>query len=146
MYNTCNNIVVLVIATFSLLYDHVAMYSCVYVDPNTPTIQQLISQVRTEIAPKWYDLGVELLGKKYVKKLKVIGTDNKGNTEGCCTEMFNFWLQTDTKASWTKLVEALRSKSVQHDVLADEIEKKFVAGKLMTLFSCLYISFIYYSL
>jgi len=78
----------------------------------------------------WYDLGMELLGKEYVQKLDIIKTDNQGHTENCCTEMFKYWLQTDTKASWTKLVEALRSKAVQHNVKADELEKKFIAGKL----------------
>ena len=85
------------------------VYSCVYIDPNTLTIQQLISQARPEIAPKWYDLRVELLGEEYVKKLEVIETVCNGNTEHCSsfgsTQILNY------KASWTKLVEALRSKS-----------------------------------
>ena len=114
---------------------------CVYTDPNTPSLQQLINLVRLEIGPSWYDLGVELLGKKHVKKLDVIKSNNQTNIESCCTEMFKFWLQTDIKVSWTKLVGALRSKVLQYNVLADELEKKFISGKLLDMLFSFFVMF-----
>jgi len=65
---------------------------------------------------------------EHVDKLDVIRHNNPVDAEACCTEMFKFWLQEDTAASWTKLVRALRSPAVDQLVLADEIEKKFVTG------------------
>jgi len=100
----------------------------IYTDPNTPSLQQLINHVRPDVAPIWYDLGVELLDKQHANELDTINVNNPGDVQKCCTQMFNHWLRTDSKASWTKLVEALRSRAVQHDVLADDLEKKFVAG------------------
>ena len=68
------------------------------------------------------------MSRERVDKLGVIRHNNPGDAEACCTEMFKFWLQEDTMASWTKLVRALRSPAVDQLVLADEIEEVFVTG------------------
>jgi len=115
-----------------------SMYMCRKFSYNTlhavgfdvPTLKELNDHVRPKVAPKWYDLGVELLSMERVDKLDVIRHDNPGDAEACCTEMFKFWLQEDTMASWTKLVRALRSPAVDQIVLADEIEEVFVTGNV----------------
>ena len=67
-------------------------------------------------------------------KIDVINHNNPGNVENSCTEMFKIWLREDTEASWVKLVNALRAPSVGLHVLADEIERKFVYGRLLCIF------------
>ena len=96
-----------------------------HVGLDVPTLKEFNDHVRLKVALKWYDLGVELLS---IERVDIIKHDNPQDVEACCTEMFKFWLQEDTMASWTKLVRALRSTSVGQIVLADEIEKKFITG------------------
>ena len=82
--------------------------------------------VKIEVSPQWYDLGAQLLNAEQAKKLDVIRADHPGDSEKCCTAMFNFWLQVDTTASWDKLITALQH--IGHDVLAEKIRKITVKG------------------
>ena len=71
------------------------------------------------MSPNWYDLGVQLLNTEQAKKLKTIEANNPGNVEKCCTELFDYWLQVDTNASWDKLITALQR--IDYVVLAGRI-------------------------
>ena len=73
------------------------------------------------IAPHWSNLGVQLLEEKYANKLKIIQTDYPADAERCCTEMFNHWLNVDTKASWDKLIDAL--EQIGQNSLAEKIKE-----------------------
>ena len=63
---------------------------------------------------KWYDLGLSL--GLLDPKLKTIEGDYPRDSDRCLRECLLLWLQTDDKATWTKLVVALY-----------EIEEKSVA-------------------
>ena len=54
---------------------------------------------------KWYDLGLSL--GLLNPKLKTIEKDSPKDSDGCLRECLLSWLQTDDKATWTKLVSAL---------------------------------------
>jgi len=97
-----------------------------FVDQNRPTLQQLNDHVRPQAASQWYDIGVKLLSDE---KIGIIKSNNSGDVEACCTDMFIAWLKKDTEASWAKLVDALRAPSVELHVLAGELEQRFVLGK-----------------
>ena len=62
------------------------------------------------------------------ERVDIIKHNNPEDAEACCTEMFKTWFKEDTEASWAKLVEALKAKSVGLHVLAKEIEGRFVSG------------------
>ena len=79
-----------------------------------------------EIAPHWNYLGIQLLEEKYVHKLKIIKEDHPADTERCCTEMFKYWLDVDTKASWNKLIDAL--KQIAQNTLAEKIKEDISKG------------------
>ena len=64
---------------------------------------------------KWYDLGLSL--GLLDPKLKTIKEDYPRDSDRCLRECLLLWLQTDDKATWTKLVGALY-----------EIEEKSVAA------------------
>ena len=54
---------------------------------------------------KWYDLGLSL--GLLNPKLKTIEEDYPRDSDRCLRECLSLWLQTDDKATWTKLVDAL---------------------------------------
>ena len=54
---------------------------------------------------KWRDLGLSL--GLLDPKLKTIEEDCSRDSDGCLRECLSLWLQTDDKATWTKLVDAL---------------------------------------
>ena len=71
---------------------------------------------------KWHDLGLVLIGESGRNELDVIKIDKRHSVFECCDAMFALWLQRDTKASWKRLINALREISM--DVLADELAKR----------------------
>ena len=84
----------------------------------------LNKHVRSEVAAKWHDLGVQLLSDKYVRQLEIIRENNPTEVEARCTAMFEYWLQVETTANWSKLIKALReinqhnlAKNICNDVL-----------------------------
>ena len=68
----------------------------------------------------WRDLGIELMGQESADKLDVMKVDY-GNVTERCSAMFVLWRQTQPKANWNQLIQAL--KNVKLDTLADEIDK-----------------------
>ena len=78
-----------------------------------------------KVAPKWYELGVELLNEYQENHLFIIKSDHGSDHKKCCTEMFWHWLRTDPNASWNKLVTSLRSPAVELHGVAADIEKMF---------------------
>ena len=59
-------------------------------------------------------------------QLDIIRENNPTNAQACCTEMFKYWLEVDTIASWSKLINAL--KHINKNTLAESISKKFLQG------------------
>ena len=96
---------------------------------STPTAQQLLSFVIPHVASKWYEVGVMLLKAEQEKQLHQIRSDfgNYG-TKRCCSEMFDYWRQTNPEANWYHLVAVLKSPGVELHVVAADIEKKFAGN------------------
>ena len=75
------------------------------------------------VTARWYVLGVTLLKEEQESHLDVIRANHTGDNEACCMEMFWYWLNTNTNATWQQLIIALRSPAVKLPVVADDIEK-----------------------
>ena len=73
---------------------------------------------------KWYDLGLSM--GLLDPKLKTIEEDYPRDSDGCLRECLSLWLQTDDKATWTKLVGALY-----------EIEENSVAAYVNSSKNCI---------
>ena len=86
-----------------------------------PTLKLLNSHVRDKVAPKWDDLGVQLLSSEQSVKLNIIKKDHPADNTMCCRELFKYWLDVDTDASWNKLIAAL--EMIGENVLAENIRK-----------------------
>ena len=94
---------------------------------NRPTIQQINGYgIRDGVATEWHDLGVQLLPNDLQVQLGIIKSNNSTDVKACSTKMFEYWLQVDTTASWSKLIEALR-KIKKYD-LAEGISKNVLQG------------------
>ena len=85
------------------------------------TIDIDLLQVRraTVEVTEWYDLGLELGLLPY--QLDVIQKDSRVTTDGQRL-MLQKWLDTGS-ASWSSLVEALKSPLINKEKIADEIAK-----------------------
>ena len=96
------------------------------VGSDKPTIKLLNMHVRVKVAPIWFDLGVQLLSTEQSEKLNIIRQDYPADTNMCCTEMFKYWLEVDTEASWNKLIAAL--EQIDHNALAEIIRRNVIKG------------------
>ena len=79
--------------------------------------------VTNDVATKWYELGLELLGKGDKETLNRIQVNNPKDDEGCCMEMFKWWLTKCHHATWNQLLQALRKPSIGLKRLASTIEE-----------------------
>ena len=86
-----------------------------------PDLKYLYKHVRPRIATRWYEIGLELLGKGNEKKLFAI-KDNHNDYEECAVEMLKLWLNRKMDASWNQLTQALRQSSVDLPSVASKIE------------------------
>ena len=86
---------------------------------------------------KWFDIGLELNIDSGT--LDVI-YQNERDMGRCLMEMLTVWLRTESKPTWTALAKALRSASVGHHALAEQL---LVPGKPMCVWYKLYITHIY---
>ena len=83
---------------------------------------------------KWRDLGIVLMGQDAVPCLDVLRINHPNNVEECCSKMLAKWCQKTPKASWKKLIEALKEVSLTQ--LASKIEEllipsmEYCAGKI----------------
>ena len=89
----------------------------------------LSSHVKDKIAPKWRDLGIELLNEEQCTQLDIIEENHSQNVERCCTEMFQYWLSADLQASWNKLINSL--EQIGENALARKIKIDVLKGFLV---------------
>ena len=75
---------------------------------------------------KWRDLGTVLMGQDAVTDLDVIRINHPNDVEECCSKMFTKWRQRTPKASWKRLIEAL--KEVKLTQLASELEELLISS------------------
>ena len=78
--------------------------------------------MRGLICTKWHDVGVELLEQKDEQAMNIIKANNAGNVSECCAEMLQLWLHRQPKATWSQLIEALRSPGIELNDVASQLE------------------------
>ena len=85
-----------------------------------PNLSELLDWVRTV---KWHNLGIKLGLENSV--LEGIGRQHANNDEECRRTMFSTWLSNSNKCTREELLQALRSKAVAENHMADEYQKSF---------------------
>ena len=100
------------------------MYVCIGND--RPSHKLLNKYVTNQVASHWQKLGVQLLDEESVYKLKNIEKNYPNDVEKCCSEMLEYWIETDPEASWDTLIDAL--DQCGQNVLAAKIKMDILEG------------------
>ena len=90
-----------------------------------PSLRDLSNHVIPDVANKWKYLGIQLLDPEHQRELDTIEVNHSQDVKECCLSMLKKWLDATEDASWNQLLEALRSRSVDLNTLANQIEKSF---------------------
>lgn len=83
-------------------------------------LKNLATDLRTVTIQKMKELAI-YLGVNY-HVIVDIENDNRGSTSSCKHSIIQAWLDTDTEASWEKIVSGL--EQIEMNVLAREVAKK----------------------
>lgn len=77
--------------------------------------------------PKWYNIGIQLGCE--VSDLDAIRVSNNRNTDECMTDMLATWLRKGIPTpTWTSVVEALQSPTVDLMQMAEKIVDKYLSS------------------
>ena len=95
-------------------------FLCISNMDDRPNLAELLDWVRTE---KWHNLGIKLGLESSV--LKEIEKQYANNGEDCRRTMFSTWLSTSNKCSRGELLQALSSRAVGENYMADEYQRSF---------------------
>lgn len=85
-------------------HNNITLVTIATVDTSRPSLKDLYRCVTPNYATKWKTIGT-LLGLSS-ERLNIIQYDHT-EAEPCCNAMLKYWLQADTDASWSKLMEAI---------------------------------------
>ena len=88
-----------------------------------PSKKKLLDHVVPHVSAQWYVVGVKLLKEDQESYLDIIESNHAGDNKKCCIDMFRYWLNTNTSATWKQLIEALRSPAVELPVVATDLEQ-----------------------
>ena len=73
----------------------------------------------------WFKLGQQLIETTHLKTIKA----NHHEAMDCMIDTISQWLQSDLKASWKKLAEAVTKVEGYGEVTAEAVRRKAVIGK-----------------
>lgn len=79
----------------------------------------MLSQVSNYLVPNWSRIGYQLLDPQYVKNIE---STTKRNADKC-HDMLMQWLETDTSATYSKLLDVLYLLDLPNT--AEQIKEKF---------------------
>ena len=85
--------------------------------------------MRGPVSVIWHYLGIELLDSKDIEELDTIAAEHPSDLNKCCIRMLNLWLKKQPKASWNKLIEALRQPGIELGSFARKIEQMLLQPK-----------------
>ena len=82
------------------------------------------------VTTKWWFIGTQL-GVK-ISSLRRIEADYPRSNDRCFSEMIVEWIKTTRRPTWKQILAALRTRSVNEPVLANELERKFSSEEYAT--------------
>ena len=112
---------------YQLVFFKLQIDELVYISATSVPSKKKILELIPNLAPQWYELGIQLLREDQEPHLDVIKSDCGNDNKRCCVQMFWYWLQTNPKASWIQLLDALRSPVLELHTVAANIEAMFIS-------------------
>ena len=88
-----------------------------------PTLKDLANFVVPQASARWYNLGVQLFEPRDVGILNSMKIKANKPLDELCTEVLNHWLDTKKSATWSNLIESLKSPSVNLLNVASNVER-----------------------
>ena len=100
--------------------------TCMYVGPYlTINDLTLVNEEVRDARAKWYYLCLEL--RLDPNDLDSISTSCRGNPDDCLINALkSFLMRTQPKPTWKMIVNALNSRSVGFESLAEQIQEKYI--------------------
>ena len=95
--------------------------SIIYLENDRPRVKDIANFVVPHVHHKWFILGVQLLESKDVTFLQSLKTQYQ-NSSDQCMEVFTHWLDVKKKPTWSKILAALKTESVNLPKVASYIE------------------------
>ena len=114
--------------------DCICVHNCLA--QSRPYAKDLHNLVIPHVGEKWYELGIQLLDANQESKLRSIRANYGQDVKKCCSETFEYWLETHPNCIWEQLVDALRTPAVELNNLAHIIEQRFSG----MYFVCMWVS------
>ena len=102
---------------------------CTHVGTDRPKLKYL-NYVKTDIATKWFDIGVALLDAGDEVVLNITKENFPGDAMKCTSEMFKLWLDRKPEASWNDLIRVLKNKNIKLKTLAKKIKTMLSKGTI----------------
>ena len=83
--------------------------------------------MRSLIAARWEDVGVQLLSEEHQKEINIIKANHHGDVEKCCSRLFTVWSQRQPHdVTWRALIEAIRNAKLTNE--AYQLEQMLVTS------------------
>ena len=105
----------------------VTTYVFVIIGSDRPAMRYLNRYVIAQIAPVWYDVGLELFEteREDETRLNTLKAEQHLTDIERARRMLTLWLERKSNASWNDLLEALRMPIIGLSTTAHEIEGMF---------------------
>ena len=84
-----------------------------------------------QLAPRWYELGVELFEEEDLSQLSIIQVDYRMDKWRCCLAMLENWTQRYCEPTWHDLITAIKSPGVDLPAVASAIKKNLIGKTLL---------------
>ena len=109
------------------IYKTYVLYTFVNIVSDRPGFKYLNRHVVVPIAPKWYDVGLELMEIEDEKELDAIQAEQSINSDKeRAKKMLKLWLDKNIDASWNDLLKALKMPTIGLNAIALEIQNLLV--------------------
>jgi len=108
-------------SSYYLLCSYFMFIFCIYIETKRPELRDLCRYVLPLYAAHWWEIGIFLNINQ--GQLEVIRLNKPANANGCCSALFDKWLQGTDNATWEKMFEAIDlavvSFSINNVAIAD---------------------------
>ena len=105
-----------------------------FIGSSKPRLKDLQNIVVPKVTDKWRELGTELLRDSCLPKLDEIRENYPNDCHKCCLMMIDHWLKTTPSATWSDILQALRSPALELTANAEKIEMEIKGYLILRMY------------